>query len=673
MLKSILIEGLHATVKTTSTTMLVNLNTRVFGLVVFCITLTATLISVLIGRNVIAQGILTIATIYLITGKRPSLVYAIIRSLPRDSKAIYRFVWMNFTLRRWERKGETVYSVFQNNLKYYGNKVALMLNDSKLTFNEVENLSNKVANFFKSKGYKRGETIALLMDNQPEYPCMWLGLGKLGIVTALINTNLRKTGLVHCIRVANAKAIIVSSELYAAISEVLDDEYIKTLKVFVYHNDESKVTEGVNLNESLANQSTEPPVQEMREGKTKDKLLYIFTSGTTGMPKAAVITHMRYMFMAVACRTLIGIYETDIIYNPLPMYHTAGGIVGLGNVLLFGSAMGLRKKFSASNFWTDCIKYKCTAAQYIGEICRYLLSTPSKPTDTEHKVRIMFGNGLRPQIWKEFVNRFNVPNIGEVYGSTEGNSNLANIDSTVGAVGFVPRFAKHVYPVTLVKCDESSGEPIRNEDGFCTRCDPGEPGVFLGKINPKKAVIAFEGYADKKASEKKILHDVYKKGDAYFNSGDVLVMDLLGYFYFKDRTGDTFRWRGENVSTSEVEAVISNIIGLQDCIVYGVNIPHIEGKAGMAAIVNTSGKFDIEQLSGGIKSTLPPYSRPLFIRLLKELPMTGTFKLKKLDLQNEGYDLNVVKDVIYFLNSDGIYREFTQENYQAILEGKARL
>lgn len=281
------------------------------------------------------------------------------------------------------------------------------------------------------------------------------------------------------------------------------------------------------------------------------------------------------MFIAIGCTEMLGLKKKDIIYNALPLYHTAGGMVGVGNVLLRGLTMAMRAKFSASNFWADCIRYKCTVAQYIGELCRYLLSAPQRPEDTQHNIRMMFGNGLRPQIWKEFVSRFAIPQIGELYGSTEGNSNLVNIDSQVGAVGFVPRYAAKFYPVTLVRCDENTGEPIRDTRGFCSRCEPGQVGVFVGQINPKRAVSAFSGYADEKASRKKVLRNVFVEGDAYFDSGDILVMDILGYFYFKDRLGDTFRWRGENVATSEVEAVISNVVSLQDCVVYGVDVSNI--------------------------------------------------------------------------------------------------
>ncbi|KOX73053.1 Long-chain fatty acid transport protein 1 [Melipona quadrifasciata] len=315
-------------------------------------------------------------------------------------------------------------------------------------------------------------------------------------------------------------------------------------------------------------------------------------------------------------------------------------------------------------------KYWSQVAQYIGEICRYLLTAPPAPCDTTHKVRLMFGNGLRPQIWKPFVERFDVKQIGEFYGATEGNSNLVNIDNKIGAVGFVPLCAGSLYPVALLRVDEETGEPMRGPDGLCIRCKPGELGVFVGKINPKRVLNDFSGYVDRKASEQKILRDVFRKGDRVFNSGDILLMDEFG-------------WHGENVATSEVEAVVSNLIGLKDAAVYGVEVPGTEGKAGMAAIYDPENTLNIKEMADGLKKSLPSYARPLFIRVLSELPMTGkyfnefiylsTFKLKKKDLQEDGFNIKKVTDPIYFLDNSGVYVNLSEQIYNNILEGKVRL
>ncbi|XP_049289131.1 long-chain fatty acid transport protein 4 [Anopheles funestus] len=664
--------------------MLVALNLKQKFLTLCGITAAAVATSLVIGQRLIPQSILTGVVFYLISGDRPAAVYASIVSLPRDLRTAVIFLKLNVSLYRYERAGATVVQIFESVVARHPNKVAFLMDDGQLTFAQVKQLADRIAAHFYAKGFRKGDTIALLMETRLEYPCIWLGLSKVGIVTALINSNLRKETLRHSITVANSKAIIVSSELAGAIAEINEQEGIKGLPVHLFRTDGADTSssssdplpdaEDLRLSVDSGSSSSNVDLSGIpNDISPKDKLVYIYTSGTTGMPKAAVITNLRYTFMALGCYYMLSFRDDDIIYNSLPLYHSAGGMIGVGSVLLCGVTAALRKKFSASNFWTDCIRYKCTVAQYIGEICRFVLMTPSKPTDTQHSVRLMFGNGLRPQIWPQFVSRFNIKQIGEFYGSTEGNSNLLNIDNTMGAVGFVPNFAKAIYPVTLIRCDEETGEIIRGPNGFCIKCKAGEPGVFVGKINPKKALNSFVGYADKAASEKKVLHDVFRKGDIFFNSGDILVQDLLGNYYFKDRTGDTFRWRGENVATSEVEGVITTIVGLKDCAVYGVDIPETEGKAGMAAIVDPEGKVDLEQLAAGIRASLPAYARPLFIRVLSEVPMTTTFKLKKRDLQVDGYDLNKIKDPIYFLQSNGTYRLFTVDDHETIKSGKARL
>lgn len=344
---------------------------------------------------------------------------------------VYRFVKLNVILYLWERKKMSVAKVFETIVERHPNKTALMMEDHKMTFMDVEEMSNQIAAYFKGQGFKRGDTIALIMENKPEYACFWLGLSKIGVITALVNNNLRKEVLIHSIRTANSKAIIFGIELNGAIEEIKENEEIRGLKLYhhIAKTQEKGLAEdlqylGTHLNPKLKIESKKPLLEDMAIACVKDKMVYIYTSGTTGMPKAAVITNSRYMFMVMGCHSMLQVNPDDVIYNSLPLYHTAGGMLGVGNVILRGCTMAMRRKFSASQFWTDCIKYNCTVAQYIGEICRYLLSVPAKPQDKQHKIRLMFGNGLRPQIWQQFVSRFNVANIGEVYGSTEGNSNL---------------------------------------------------------------------------------------------------------------------------------------------------------------------------------------------------------------------------------------------------------
>ncbi|CAD7011393.1 unnamed protein product [Ceratitis capitata] len=612
--------------------------------------------------------------------RNPKYVYAFGKTIARDLKAGYRFIRLNIFIMFMERKQRTLARIFQERVKKHPKKPCFIMGDRCLSFQWVENYTNKVGAYFKARGLQRGDCVALIMETRPEFVCLWLGLSKIGVVTALINSHLRRDTLQHSIKVAKANAIIVGTELSDALAEVYDDEEVRDLPIFQFsdeeqrENDQFRLLNGaIDLSNALRLQPIEDLTANIAECKPRDKLLYVYTSGTTGLPKAAVINNLRYLFMSSGVYYMLALRTDDVIYNSLPLYHTAGGIIGVGNALIHGCTIVMRKKFSASNFWKDCIKYECTAAQYIGELCRYLLSTTPRPEDTQHQLRLMYGNGLRPQIWSQFVSRFNIPQIGEVYGSTEGNSNLANITSQVGAIGFIPLFGRYFYPLQIIKYDEDTGEPIRNANGFCQRCAPGETGLMVGKVNSKRATTAFNGYADREASEKKLLHNVFSAGDVYFNSGDMLVSDILGYFYFKDRTGDTFRWRGENVATLEVEANITNVVGLQDCVAYGVDIPYVEGKAGMAAIVDPDRRVDMQHLSAGVRGSLPAFARPLFIRLVSDIPRTGTFKLKKRELVRDSFDIHRVKDPIYYLNKDGIYRLLTEQQYEDLLNGKAGL
>ncbi|EDW60641.2 long-chain fatty acid transport protein 4 [Drosophila virilis] len=619
-----------------------------------------------------ALASLTLGALLALMLRNPTNVFALVMTCHRDIIALHRFVALNFYLLRKDRKGCTVAHCFEEQARRQPEKICFIMDERRLSFAQALRLSQQVAGYFQQRGLQRGDCVALLMETRVEYTCIWLGLSQLGVITALINSHLRGDSLLHCIRVAKACALIVGSEL----SDVVQTLPPLELSIYQYTDVEQHelLPGAIELTSALAAQ-VPLPLSRNPPSNARDKLLYVYTSGTTGLPKAAVITNLRFLFMSAGAFYMLRLNSDDVVYNPLPLYHTAGGIVGVGNALLNGCTVVLRKKFSASNFWTDCCQYNCTVAQYIGELCRYLLATPYKhaPQQPLHQLRLMYGNGLRPQIWTQFVSRFGIPQIGEIYGATEGNSNLINITNRIGAIGFVPVFGRSLYPVQILRCDELTGEPLRNAKGHCMRCAPGEVGLLVGKVDARRAVSAFHGYADKAASEQKLLRNVYTKGDCYFNSGDMVVCDILGYFYFKDRTGDTFRWRGENVATQEVEAIITNCIGLSDCVVYGVQIPHVEGKAGMAAIVDPTQKVDMDYLSIVIRGSLPPYARPLFIRLLDEIPRTATFKLKKRELALEGYNLEVVKDSIYYLNRDGVYRQLSGEQYASLQAGTAGL
>jgi len=404
-----------------------------------------------------------------------------------------------------------------------------------------------------------------------------------------------------------------------------------------------------------------------------DPLIYIYTSGTTGLPKAAILKHSRFLFAVYALFCMTELSESDNLYSPLPMYHTAAGAMVTGNAMCEGPTMVTRKKFSAKAFWKDCAEQKVTCAQYIGEIARYLYSTPESPYEKQHSVRMMFGNGLRPQIWQQFVDRFRIPQICEFYGSTEGNCSVGNFSNKVGAVGFVSVLFPFLLPLGIVKVDEDTGEPLRGDDGLAIPCEYGEPGELVGRIDKGHPVRDYHGYADDSSTKKKIMKDVWNKGDMCFRSGDILVMDELGWLYFKDRAGDTFRWKGENVSTMEVEATISQVIGLRDCVVYGVEVPGAEGRAGMAAIPDPERKVDVEKMFAGMTDKLPSYARPIFLRFVDEIDLTATFKLKKRDLQRDGFNPETIKDKLYMMdNKAQTYLPLTQEMYNNIVNGNTR-
>ncbi|XP_034651975.1 long-chain fatty acid transport protein 4 isoform X2 [Drosophila subobscura] len=627
-----------------------------------------------------AVASLVFAVLLALLLRSPTFVFALVMTAQRDIMALQRFLALNLYLLKRDRGGYTVARCFQQLAHSQPQKPCFVMDNQAITYAEALLLSQKVAGFFSEQGLQRGDCVALLMETRLEYPCIWMGLSQLGVITALINSNLRGESLLHSIKVANAKAFIFGSELMDVLQSLIANEQLPCIPVYQYTDKELSSVPGhellpgaVDLSDALTTQQALALPPSCAAEEARSKLLYVYTSGTTGLPKAAVITNLRFLFMAAGTFYMLRLQRDDVVYNPLPLYHTAGGIVGVGMALLNGSTVVLRKKFSAKNFWLDCSRHNCTVAQYIGELCRYLLATPYTPEQQHHRLRLMYGNGLRPQIWSQFVRRFAVPNIGEIYGATEGNSNLINITNRVGAIGFVPIYGQKIYPVQVLRCDEETGELLKDPRGHCIRCRPGEAGLLVGKVDPRRAVSAFHGYADKGDSEKKLLRNVFASGDVFFNSGDVVVCDILGYFYFKDRTGDTFRWRGENVATQEVEAIITNCVGLEDCVVYGVQIPHVEGKAGMAAIVDPERKVDMDYLSIVLRGSLPPYARPLFIRLLDEIPRTATFKLKKRELANEGYDLTSLADPIYYLNRDGVYRQLGRDQYRSLQAGTAGL
>jgi fatty-acyl-CoA synthase len=346
---------------------------------------------------------------------------------------------------------------------------------------------------------------------------------------------------------------------------------------------------------------------------------------------------------------MMDVQPADRMYNCLPMYHSVGGVQVVGALLVAGGAVVIREKFSASQFWDDIVRWDCTLFEYIGELCRYLLHATPSANETEHRIRLACGNGLAPEIWNAFKDRFRIPQILEFYAATEGSVSLFNVQGKRGAIGHIPPYLSHRFSPALISIDVETGEPARSKQGFCIACAPNQAGEALGKVVNDHSNLGsrFEGYTSAEASEKKILRDVFEHGDAWFRTGDLMRKDEKGYYYFVDRIGDTFRWKGENVSTAEVAAKISAYGPVQEAIVYGVAIPSTDGRAGMVAIVAAS-DFDLGAFREHLRSSLPDYACPLFLRMCNSIEATSTFKSKVQDLARQGYDPAVIKDPIFF-------------------------
>jgi fatty-acyl-CoA synthase len=416
-------------------------------------------------------------------------------------------------------------------------------------------------------------------------------------------------------------------------------------------------------------------LNERRALTIEDRALFVYTSGTTGLPKAANLNHYRVMLAACAFAGVMDPHAGDRMYDCLPMYHTVGGVVATGALLLKGGSVVIREKFSASEFWDDIVRWDCTILQYIGELCRYLVNSPPHPKERQHKLRLACGNGLRPDVWHEFKERFRIPQIIEFYGATEGNVTLFNFDGKEGAVGRIPWYFADRFPTKVVRFDVERQQPVRDANGFCIECDPNEPGEVIGRIlrDASKPGARFEGYATESDTEKKVLHDVFEKGDVWFRTGDLMRKDEHGYFYFVDRIGDTFRWKGENVSTTEVEEAIGAFAGVLEANVYGVSVPGRDGRAGMAAIV-TADTFNLADFHEHLARRLPEYARPAFLRIRRDIEVTSTFKQKKIDLAKEGFDPTATADPIYF--NDPLAKGFVRIDgrlYERIRSGTVRV
>ncbi|XP_058419676.1 long-chain fatty acid transport protein 1 isoform X5 [Diceros bicornis minor] len=520
----------------------------------------------------------------------------------RDLFGLSVLIRVRLELRRHQRACHTIPRIFQVVARRQPERLALVdaASGASWTFAQLDAYSNAVANLFHQLGFVPGDVVAIFLEGRPEFVGLWLGLAKAGVEAALLNVNLRREPLAFCLGASGAKALVFGGELTAAVAEV-SGQLGKSLLKFCSGDlgPEGVLPDTQLLDPLLKEASTAPLAQPPCKGMD-DRLFYIYTSGTTGLPKAAIVVHSRFYRMVAFSHHAYSMRPADVLYDCLPLYHSAGNIIGVGQCLVYGLTVVLRKKFSASRFWDDCVQHNCT----------------------------------------------------------------------VGSCGFSSRILPHVYPIRLVKVNEDTMELLRDAQGLCIPCQAGEPGLLVGQINQQDPLRRFDGYISESATSKKIAHSVFQKGDSAYLSGDVLVMDELGYMYFRDRSGDTFRWRGENVSTTEVEGVLSRLLGQTDVAVYGVAVPGVEGRAGMAAIADPHGQLSPDALYQELQKVLAPYARPIFLRLLPQVDTTGTFKIQKTRLQHEGFDPRQTADRLFFLDlKQGHYLPLDQGVYTRICSG----
>jgi fatty-acyl-CoA synthase len=516
--------------------------------------------------------------------------------------------------------------VFQERAARFGDRVFIRFGEQQLTYREANATANRYAAVLAARGVGRGDVVGIMLRNSPNAVLMMLAAVKCGAVAGMLNYHQRGEVLAHSLGLLDAKVLVVESDLVDTVDECGAPGVAPTT---------------IEEVERLA--ATAPTTNPASASAVlaKDTAFYIFTSGTTGHPKASVMTHRRWLAALGAFGGLgLRLKGSDTLYSCLPLYHNNALTVAVGSVINSGSTLALGKSFSASKFWDEVIASRATAFIYIGEICRYLLNQPPKPTDRAHKVRLIAGNGLRPEIWDEFTSRFGIARVCEFYAASEGNAAFINIFNVPKSTGISPT------PLAYVRYDHDTGAPLRGEDGRLQRVPAGEPGLLLSPVN---RLQPFDGYTDPAASEKKLVRNAFRDGDCWFNTGDLMSPQGMNHAAFVDRLGDTFRWKGENVATTEVERALGSDKSVEECTVFGVEIPRTGGRAGMAAVKLRDGaEFDGKALAHTVYGQLPTYALPLFLRVVEAMEHTTTFKSRKVDLRDEAYGPDI-EDPLYVL------------------------
>lgn len=551
--------------------------------------------------------------------------------------------------------------------------LAILQDNVLLTYTQVNQWANRIAHYLSAQGIGKGDVVAVFIENRPELLVTILALAKLGAVSALLNTSQTRDTLIHSINLVAPVAIVLGEELQPAFAAIREQVSIPAQRTWFIADRDTYSHPGIapegyiNLISASADARGDNPPSS-GEVFFNDPCFYIYTSGTTGLPKAGVFKHGRWMRSSASFGMIaLNMTPDDVVYCTLPLYHATGLCVCWGSAINGASGFAIRRKFSASQFWPDVRRYNATTLGYVGELCRYLVDQPPSADDSRHAVRKMIGNGLRPGAWAEFKTRFAVEHICELYAASDGNigfSNILNFDNTIG-------FSLMAWE--LVAYDHDSGQPLRSANGFMRKVGKGEQGLLLARIDEKAPL---DGYTDPEKTAKVVLHDVFSKGDRFFNTGDLLRNIGFGHAQFVDRLGDTYRWKGENVSTTEVENLLLQHPHISEAVAYGVEVRNTNGRAGMAAITpaESLATLDFTELLAFARQRMPAYAVPLFLRVKVKMETTGTFKYQKTRLKNEGFDpAQTGDDPIYaWLPGTQTYVQVTDQVLADIHQGKYR-
>ncbi|PHN30403.1 long-chain-acyl-CoA synthetase [Pseudomonas sp. ICMP 460] len=510
---------------------------------------------------------------------------------------------------------------------------AILYGDSVLSYRQANQRANRIADYLHGQGIGKGDVVALFIENRPELLLSVLAVAKLGGICAMLNTSQTQAALVHSVNLVNPVAMVVGAELVDAHAAMRDQVAITADRTWCVADQQTgTLPEGyIDLMAASADSSVENPAST---GQVffNDACFYIYTSGTTGLPKAGIMKHGRWNKTAVSFASIaLNMGQQDVLYCTLPLYHATGLCVCWGSAIVGASGFAIRRKFSASQFWEDARKFNATTLGYVGELCRYLLDQPAGALDRDNRVTKMVGNGLRPGVWAQFKQRYGVEHVCELYAASDGNigfTNVLNFDNTIG-------FCLQQW--ALVDYSHEGGEPTRGSDGFMRKVQTGGQGLLLARIDEKSP---FDGYTEPEKNRKVVLTDVFEKGDRYFNTGDLLRSIGFGHAQFVDRLGDTYRWKGENVSTTEVENVLLQHPQIAEVVAYGVEIDNTNGRAGMVAITPSESLacLDMRELLQFAHGRLPHYAVPLFLRIKVKMDTTGTFKYQKVRLKEEAFD-----------------------------------